>query len=459
MDLPGRGPVLDGISLSARPGEVTALVGRTGSGVSTLLRRVAEALPPGTTGRGRVTWRDRALPTPRGRLVAADWALAPGTVGAHLRCLTADVREAGQRFGLTDVLGQRLTQLPADLRARVHLATLSLADAAPLVLVDSVFTAATGHDREAMASEVRRRARAGAVVVWGEQDLNAVWQHADRIVELAVGRVRFDGDPLAWPPHQLPEPTLLILGRVFGLPATTHRDTAGAAAALRDRRLALPALPSGPKPHHGDPISVRAADLELDGEDLTLGTRECIGVVERSGRAEPLARTLARRLRGATLVTGHLPPLATPRRLARAWERHHALSTGSVLAATPDVRPDQPLALHGSGDLARLRVALASGPESPVWLPHPQAGLDALDARRLAAALHSCPAGLRLLTSRDVEFLVRACHRILVVDGNRVVAYGSPNAVAEHLPEPPLVSRIVGSARHVRLRDVLEEAP
>jgi len=130
-----------------------------------------------------------------------------------------------------------------------------------------------------------------------------------------------------------------------------------------------------------------------------------------------------------------------------------------VLETAPSLRPDQPLISHGSGDLARLRTALAAGPECPLWLPHPQAGLDAHDARRLAADLRSGPPGPRLVTSRDVEFLVRACHRILVVEAGKVVAFGAPNAVAAILPDPPLVSQVVGSPRHVRLTEVLEAAP
>lgn len=461
IELPRRGRVLDHVNLTAFPGQVTAVVGRSGSGATTLLRCLAQALPAGAQGLGRLIWRGRDLSAhdTRGLLVVADWAITPVTVAVHLRSLTSKVLDTAQRLGLAEVLGQRLSQLPADLLARIHLASLALAPAAGLVLVDSVSTAATGDDRKAIASALRRRAEAGAVVLWADHDLDSVWEHADRLVELDDGLVHHDGSPEDWFPHRLPEPTLLALARTLGFPPEKCRDAAGAAEFFHRQGCRPAPLPTGREPRRGDAVPVASKALGLQGEDLALGGRECVGLVDRAGRSEPLARALARQLRGAALVTGHLPVEATPRRISRAWERHHALSDGSVLETAPSLRPDQPLISHGSGDLARLRTALAAGPECPLWLPHPQAGLDAHDARRLAADLRSGPPGPRLVTSRDVEFLVRACHRILVVEAGKVVAFGAPNAVAAILPDPPLVSQAVGSTRHVRLTEVLEAAP
>lgn len=456
ITLPRRGIVLDDVSARIEPGRVTAVVGATGAGTSILLRHLADRAPNGAQSRGRTLWKQRPLPpaNPHGPLTVADWALPPLGVATWLRGLTAQVREAAEAIRVEAFLDQRIHQLPLDIRARLHLAALRHLPDADLVLADPVATAADGRDRRAIAEQLRRRAERGAVVLWAEHDLDLVWEHADRIIELHNGRIVYDGNPAGWVPVSVPEPTLMTLARAHSLDPAACRDAQSTAQRLADAGHSPGPLPPSPTAPLGDTLHLTQHGLG-DGLELTLGTRECLGVVDLDGRAEPIARRLVHSLPNGSLLTSHLPAEATVGQIAASWERRHRLPIGSIVATLPRLRGFDRLLNHGTGDVAQLRAALALGPGHPLWFPHPQAGLDTRAARNLAAALAAgCP-GPRIVTSRDTEFLVRACHRILVVSDGAAVACGSPQAVAPLLPEPPLVAQATGSAHHTRLAELL----
>lgn len=460
LSLPRRGPVLQGITTAIEPGRLTAIIGTNGAGASTWLRHLADRLPNGARSCGSSTWCGRELPPANrhGPLLVADWALPPLTVGAWLRGWTHRVAEVATGHGLEAFLQMRIHDLPLDLRARLHLVTLRHAPGAALVLADPLTTAAALPDRRAIAQELRRRAHDGAVVLWAEHDLDLVWEHTDHVIELSDGGITQEGDVAAWVPLSVPEPTLMTLARAHDLERAVCRnadDTHQAlrAAGPRSHRL-LPAT----VPPLGDTIHVPDHGLGEDVE-LTLGSRECLGVVDVDGRAEPIARRLVNALEGGTLLTSHLPSDSSARSVTRSWEHRHALLPGSVLDLTPGIRGDDLLRNHGSGDAAGLRAALAMAPRHPLWFPHPQAGLDTQASRDLAAALAAgCP-GPRIVTSRDPEFLVRACHRILVVKDGAVIGLGTARAVAPLLPDRPLVARATGLPHHTRLTELLEVEP
>lgn len=54
----GGKPVLQGVTLDVRPGEITAVIGRNGVGKSTLMRSIIGLLPPSS---GSISFRDREL--------------------------------------------------------------------------------------------------------------------------------------------------------------------------------------------------------------------------------------------------------------------------------------------------------------------------------------------------------------------------------------------------------------
>lgn len=353
--LPGAGVVLDSLTMACEPGQIWAVVGRTGAGSSTLLRAVAGRLPPGAHVSGDIRWRGSPVPPPAGDLCHVG-DLPPMEVAEYLTGFTDDARGVAEASGLGGHLAHRVGTLPPDLRVALRAAALRHSPVTPLLLLDAELTAASPAVRHEVAQEVTARARAGAAVLCADHDLVTLRQMATHILELDRGRTAYAGEAAAWRPRSLlPSPGAVGVGR---------RPPAAATVI--------------------DPAAVG-----LTGRSLEVGATECLGLVDLSGRPEPLARRIIAHL-GGRAVASHLPRAT---RLARA---HHD--------------------------------------EVPLWLPHPQAGLDPVARQELAASLSGENPGPRLVTSRDPDFLARACRRIAVVDDGRVVAVGSPTAVSRHLP-------------------------
>ncbi len=465
--LPDGRTVLNDISLVAEDRTITALVGRSGSGGATLVRALAGALVSHSRLRGTATLDGRRMDgaTPEelatSTLWISDTALPGGTVAAMLRDLLGDL-SAAEDLGLADDLGRQLTSLPIDLRLRLHCATLMAqpVDAPPpLILVDRVLGAADAATRENFCWLLGELARAGSTVVWAEHDLDAVWEHADQVVELVDGSIVWIGSPHEWKPSSLPEPMLLTLARALGMPPQDCRTPAAARETMSRHRIDLPLFPTraadGSTPT-GSGTVIDATAVGLSGPNIDIRSGETLGIVEIGGRPEALARRLIARLPGGDVVPSQLPATLRLGAVARVWERRHHLVTGSVLRGTPTLQPRTLLNDLSPGQFGAFRRALARDVETPLWLSHPQAGLDPRERHTLAEDLRRRAAGTRLVTSRDTEFLVRACHRIIVLRDGAVVGEGSPAAVADLLPVAPMVSRAVGSTRYLRLTDVLE---
>ncbi len=194
---PGRGGVLDGVSLELRPGERVALVGPSGAGKSTLLALLLRFLDPadGRILAGGVDLADVAPEDWRRRVA---WLpqrprLEPGPVREAIGAgdVEAAARAAGALELLDRVVGEGGAGLSAGQVRRVALAR-ALARGAPLLLLDEP----TAHLDEATA-----RAVAEAVCALPRTQTVLVVTHdpalvaaADRVLELAGGRLR---EPLA----------------------------------------------------------------------------------------------------------------------------------------------------------------------------------------------------------------------------------------------------------------------
>jgi energy-coupling factor transporter ATP-binding protein EcfA2 len=190
--------LLRGATLSLRPGETVALMGRNGAGKSTLLRHAAGLLAPT---RGRIWCAGRVA------LLLQN----PGDYFLHHRVADEAPAAALRAAGLGE-LGERH---PRDLSGgeRQRLALAIVAGAVPSAGgandVDLHQTAAVvaldeptrGMDRQAkaeLARELRRRAKAGQAVIVATHDPEFAAACAQRAVLLAEGRVLADG-----PAHEL----------------------------------------------------------------------------------------------------------------------------------------------------------------------------------------------------------------------------------------------------------------
>lgn len=211
----GAALILDQVDLSARPGELTALVGPNGAGKSTALKAMLGLTPlvSGGAELGGVPL-DTLAPRRRGRLASylpqerpLVWRLAVEDVvalglfawnGRSYRRLDASgqakVRAMLERLDIADLFGRDLTTLSGGERARVHLAR-ALVSPAPALIVDEPANALDlKHQHQAM-SVLREDADGGRAVLAALHDLDAARRWADRIVVLDAGRVVADGAP------------------------------------------------------------------------------------------------------------------------------------------------------------------------------------------------------------------------------------------------------------------------
>ncbi|MFE6284229.1 heme ABC transporter ATP-binding protein [Streptomyces sp. NPDC057877] len=204
--------VLDGVDVTARAGEVLALVGPNGAGKSTLLSALAADVRPAAGvvrlhGRPADDWSAPELALRRAVLPQAAVLSFPFTVEEVVRMGRApwagtqaeeqDDTAVAQAMAATEVTAFALrpfSALSGGERARVALARV-LAQRAPLLLLDEPTAALDLRHQELVLRLCRERARAGDAVVVVLHDLGLAAAHAHRAAILHAGRVAADGAP------------------------------------------------------------------------------------------------------------------------------------------------------------------------------------------------------------------------------------------------------------------------
>ena len=210
-------PVLDGVSLEARRGEIVILEGPSGSGKTTFLSIAGCLLAP-TSGRLAIEGREidprrpEELPEVRRRsigfvfqqfnLIPSLTALENVVVGLNVRGLRGRAAIAEARTALEAVdLGDRAGALPGDLsggqKQRVAIAR-ALAGEAPLILADeptaNLDSSAGGQVLELFRELAKRESRA-LVIVTHDPRVRVI---ADRVLAMQDGRVVDERVDLAW---------------------------------------------------------------------------------------------------------------------------------------------------------------------------------------------------------------------------------------------------------------------
>ena len=231
-------PVLRGVDLAVRPGELLVLLGTNGSGKTTLLRLLSGALMPD---RGAVLVGGR----PVGEWQRGDLARHVAVLPQHLELpagfRVAEVVEMGRTphsrsiFGATDgveaaveralreadasALAHRpVDELSGGERQRVMVA-MALAQEPELLLLDEPTLHLDLAHQLGLLRTVRRLCRGGLAAVAVLHDL-ALARMADRVAVLDEGRIRADG-----PPGDVLTPGLVA--DVFGVPMRVARDASG----------------------------------------------------------------------------------------------------------------------------------------------------------------------------------------------------------------------------------------
>lgn len=203
-------PVLDGLSFTAEAGKVTALVGSSGAGKSTVFQLISALIEP-QAGRiliGGVDVQDLSLADQRALLasVSQDAALFDETLRENLLLGRSDrdparlaqvLRDAevavftdSLPLGLDTPAGTRGSALSGGQRQRVAIARALLADA-PVLLLDEA-TSALDTRTEAAVSAALSQAQSGRTTLVIAHRLSTV-KGADKILVLDHGRLIEEG--------------------------------------------------------------------------------------------------------------------------------------------------------------------------------------------------------------------------------------------------------------------------
>ncbi|WFB06250.1 ATP-binding cassette domain-containing protein [Streptomyces sp. LX-29] len=193
------------VDLRLRRGEVTALMGRNGSGKSSLLWAL-QGSGPRRSGRVDVAGKDPGEVS--ARVARSLVGLVPQTASDLLyletvaaECAQADAESraaSGACRGLLDALAPGIPgdRHPRDLSEGQRLAlvlAVQLTAAPGVVLLDEPTRGLDYHAKEAFTALVRRLAAEGRAVVVATHDVEFTARAADRVVVLAEGEIVADG--------------------------------------------------------------------------------------------------------------------------------------------------------------------------------------------------------------------------------------------------------------------------
>lgn len=241
----GKERVVEDVSLTFHPGEVTALIGPNGAGKSTLLQALFRLHAPESgqllmDGRPAITWKQAAwqdrigyMPQDNGvhgSLTALETILLGSLEDLTLRLSDAVLRRAAEsldRFGLLDLSERRLDTLSGGQRQLVYFAQAMMRKPDILLLDEPVSALDLRHQR-ILLRHVRETTKAGGLVtVTVLHDLNLTIAYADRVVLMDRGRIVADGTPAA---VLTPD----NLARVYGVAVSTYPTPDGFAIHVHD---------------------------------------------------------------------------------------------------------------------------------------------------------------------------------------------------------------------------------
>ena len=196
--------ILEDVSLELRPGEVVALVGKNGTGKSTLVRHLVGLLKP-SAGEVRLhgrSIRDQAPSALAGRIGVCfqnpndqffkTTVREEIEVGLRRRSKTAATDEFSQHFKVGDLLDRSPYRLSEGEKKQAAIAAV-LAMGPEVLVLDEPTVSQDAAGKEALAAWIGELAGQGIAVLVATHDLDFATACADRWILLDAGRVRGDG--------------------------------------------------------------------------------------------------------------------------------------------------------------------------------------------------------------------------------------------------------------------------
>jgi len=410
------GPVLDRVSVTLEPGEAVGVIGRSGTGKSTLLHAVAGLVPwhrPASV-RGSIRLDHQSLtdldPGQRAHLVATclDRAEAqlflptPGSEREAARRLYGEgplANKAWEALGLGPLLERRTAELSSGERQRLALAT-SLAACPRPVLLDEPTAHLDDSGVKALVALLRSACDHGGSVMAAEQAGWRVGEGISRWLLLADGRLGPCGAPER---PVFPEPPRRSPGEVL----------------LRARGLVI---------RRGDKVLARDLELDLREGEVVLLTgangvgktslarvlagvsRPHRGAVERPrGGVALMLPSAELQLFGAT-VAAELASSGVGRAEAARVLRRHRLDHLAARAPWTLSRGERQRLVHAALDLIRPAVMIVDEPGQ---------GLDPADLVDLIRLVHRRAERGRayLIISHRTDLATAAHRRLELRDG------------------------------------------
>ncbi len=200
----GERTALDGVSISAAPGEIVGLVGRNGAGKTTTMRSIMGIVEPDS---GTVTWAGR----PVGREERLRFGYMPEERGLYPQMRLSDqvayfgrlhglddpaARGAAdtwlERLGLAERSADKLIALSHGNQQRVQLA-VALVHAPELLVLDEPFAGLDPEAIDSLTEVLRELAGAGAAILFSSHQLELVERICRRVEILDSGRVLASG--------------------------------------------------------------------------------------------------------------------------------------------------------------------------------------------------------------------------------------------------------------------------
>lgn len=211
----GARPILRGVNLAVRQGEVVALLGANGSGKSTLVRTLMGLVP---MVRGEVRLFDTPLsgfrewrrigfvpqrPSATSGVPASVWEVVAAGRLSHRRFLwplrrsdRAAIRDAIAAVGLADRAQDGCSTLSGGQQQRALIAR-ALAGEPDLFVLDEPTAGVDLASQQTFADALSALVAKGATIILVAHELGPMAPLVDRTVVMRDGRVAYDGPPLA----------------------------------------------------------------------------------------------------------------------------------------------------------------------------------------------------------------------------------------------------------------------